>query len=106
MTITVFTKPQCQQCEATKRRLRDRGITFETIDLSENPATLTQLVQAGYRQAPVVITPDAAWSGSRPDLIDPLAGALANADTATDTTANANANADTQSALATDGNRA
>ncbi|MDY5367974.1 glutaredoxin domain-containing protein [Bifidobacterium sp.] len=102
MTITVFTKPQCQQCEATKRRLRDRGITFETVDLSENPATLTQLVQAGYRQAPVVITPDAAWSGYRPDLIDQLAGALATADT----TANANANADTQSALATDGNRA
>lgn len=102
MTITVFTKPQCQQCEATKRRLRDRGITFETVDLSENPATLTQLVQAGYRQAPVVITPDAAWSGYRPDLIDQLAGALATADT----TANANANTDTQSALATDGNRA
>lgn len=102
MTITVFTKPQCQQCEATKRRLRDRGITFETVDLSENPATLTQLVQAGYRQAPVVITPDAAWSGYRPDLIDQLTGALANADT----TATANANADTQSALATDGNRA
>lgn len=98
----MFTKPQCQQCEATKRRLRDRGITFETVDLSENPATLTQLVQAGYRQAPVVITPDAAWSGYRPDLIDQLAGALATADT----TANANANADTQSALATDGNRA
>lgn len=104
MTITVFTKPQCQQCEATKRRLRDRGITFETVDLSENPATLKQLVQAGYRQAPIVITPDAAWSGYRPDLIDQLAGALATADTATDTTANANA--DTQSALATDGNRA
>lgn len=104
MTITVFTKPQCQQCEATKRRLRDRGITFETVDLSENPATLKQLVQAGYRQAPVVITPDAAWSGYRPDLIDQLAGALASTDTATDTTTNASTSA--QSALATDGNRA
>ncbi|MGN0109423.1 MAG: glutaredoxin domain-containing protein [Bifidobacterium sp.] len=104
MTITVFTKPQCQQCEATKRRLHDRGITFETVDLSENPATLTQLVQAGYRQAPVVITPDAAWSGYRPDLIDQLAGALATAGAATDTTANASA--DTQSTPATDGNRA
>lgn len=94
MTITVFTKPQCQQCEATKRRLNDRGIAFETVDLSENPETLTQLIHAGYRQAPVVITPDAAWSGYRPDLIDALAGTL--------TTANANA----QPALATDGNQA
>lgn len=76
MTVTVFTKPQCQQCEATKRRLNDRGITFETVDLSENPETLAQLVHAGYRQAPVVITPDASWSGYRPDLIDELAEAL------------------------------
>lgn len=75
MTVTVFTKPQCQQCEATKRRLNDRGITFETVDLSENPETLAQLVHAGYRQAPVVITPDASWSGYRPDLIDELAEA-------------------------------
>lgn len=76
MTVTVFTKPQCQQCEATKRRLNERGITFETVDLSENPETLAQLVHAGYRQAPVVITPDASWSGYRPDLIDELAEAL------------------------------
>lgn len=76
MTVTVFTKPQCQQCEATERRLNERGITFETVDLSENPETLAQLVHAGYRQAPVVITPDASWSGYRPDLIDELAEAL------------------------------
>ena len=76
MTVTVFTKPQCQQCEATKRRMNERGITFETVDLSENPETLAQLVHAGYRQAPVVITPDASWSGYRPDLIDELAEAL------------------------------
>ncbi|KAB8299420.1 glutaredoxin-like protein NrdH [Bifidobacterium apri] len=94
MTITVFTKPQCQQCEATKRRLHDRGIAFETVDLSENPETLTQLIHAGYRQAPVVITPDAAWSGYRPDLIDALAGTLTTADT------------NVQPALATDGNQA
>lgn len=94
MTITVFTKPQCQQCEATKRRLHDRGIAFETVDLSENPETLTQLIHAGYRQAPVVITPDAAWSGYRPDLIDALAGTL--------TTAGTNA----QPAFATDGEQA
>ena len=94
MTITVFTKPQCQQCEATKRRLYDRGIAFETVDLSENPETLTQLIHAGYRQAPVVITPDAAWSGYRPDLIDALAGTLTTADT------------NAQPAFATDGEQA
>ncbi|WEV46862.1 glutaredoxin-like protein NrdH [Bifidobacterium sp. ESL0690] len=73
MTVTVFTKPRCPQCEATKRQLTRANISFETVDLTENPSTLEQLTQAGFRQAPVVITPDASWSGYRPDLIKQLA---------------------------------
>ncbi|MDF7640143.1 glutaredoxin-like protein NrdH [Bifidobacterium sp. ESL0784] len=73
MTVTVFTKPRCPQCEATKRQLTRANIAFETVDLTENPSTLEQLTQAGFRQAPVVITPDASWSGYRPDLIKQLA---------------------------------
>ncbi|RBP97969.1 NrdH-redoxin [Bifidobacterium aemilianum] len=72
MTVTVFTKPRCPQCEATKRQLTRQGVDFETVDLTENPATLDQLQEAGFRQAPVVITPDASWSGYRPDLIKAL----------------------------------
>ncbi|WEV67560.1 glutaredoxin-like protein NrdH [Bifidobacterium sp. ESL0769] len=73
MTVTVFTKPRCPQCEATKRQLTRANIAFEAVDLTENPSTLEQLTQAGFRQAPVVITPDASWSGYRPDLIKQLA---------------------------------
>lgn len=73
MTVTVFTKPRCPQCEATKRQLKRANIAFEVVDLTENPSTLEQLTQAGFRQAPVVITPDASWSGYRPDLIKQLA---------------------------------
>ncbi|MCH4209472.1 glutaredoxin-like protein NrdH [Bifidobacterium sp.] len=73
MTVTVFTKYRCPQCEATKRQLTKQGIDFDVVDLAENPSTLEQLQQAGFRQAPVVITPDASWSGYRPDLIKQLA---------------------------------
>ncbi|WEV53047.1 glutaredoxin-like protein NrdH [Bifidobacterium sp. ESL0798] len=73
MTVTVFSKPRCPQCEATKRQLTRANIAFETVNLAENPSTLEQLTQAGFRQAPVVITPDASWSGYRPDLIKQLA---------------------------------
>ncbi|MCI1220049.1 MAG: glutaredoxin-like protein NrdH [Bifidobacterium sp.] len=73
MTVTVFTKYRCPQCEATKRQLTKQGIAFEVVDLAENPSTLEQLQQAGFRQAPIVITPDASWSGYRPDLIKQLA---------------------------------
>ncbi|OZG51109.1 NrdH-redoxin [Pseudoscardovia radai] len=76
MDITVFDKPNCPQCAATERRLAQLGIEFDVVDLSRNPQTLAQLVEAGYRQAPVVITPYATWSGHRPDLIDDLAQQL------------------------------
>lgn len=73
MTVTVFTKPHCPQCNATKRQLDKLGVPYETVDLADNPSTLEQLQQAGFKQAPVVITPDNSWSGYRPDLIRALA---------------------------------
>lgn len=73
MTVTVFTKPRCPQCEATKRQFTKLGVPFETVDLTENPSTMEQLLEAGFRQAPVVITPDNSWTGYRPDLIREIA---------------------------------
>ncbi|KAA8825553.1 glutaredoxin family protein [Bifidobacterium myosotis] len=73
MTVTVFTKPHCPQCEATKRQFTKLGVPFETVDLEQNPSTLEQLQAAGFRQAPVVITPDNSWAGYRPDLIREVA---------------------------------
>ena len=79
MTVTVFTKPHCPQCNATKRQLDKLGVPYETVDLADNPSTLEQLQQAGFKQAPVVITPDNSWSGYRPDLIRALAATAQNA---------------------------
>lgn len=76
MTITVFTKPHCPQCDATKRQFTKLGVNFETVDLTQSPSTLDQLRAAGYRQAPVVITPNSSWSGYRPDLISQIASQL------------------------------
>lgn len=73
MTITVFTKPHCPQCDATKRQLTKQGLPFETVDLESHPDILAQLREAGFMQAPVVIAPDASWTGYRPDLIRELA---------------------------------
>lgn len=73
MGVTVFATPNCQQCAATERRLTELGIDFTVIDLTRNPQTMVQLADAGYRQVPVVVAPNATWSGHRPDLIDDLA---------------------------------
>ena len=79
MTVTVFTKPHCPQCDATKRQLTKLGVPFETVDLTQNPSTLEQLQAAGFQQAPVVITPDNSWTGYRPDLIREVAQQVAAA---------------------------
>ena len=51
MTVTVFTKPYCPQCDATKRQLTKQGVIFETVNLEQNPETLAQLQQAGFQPA-------------------------------------------------------
>lgn len=77
MSITVYTKPSCVQCTATYRALDSKGIEYEVLDLSQDPAALEQVKALGYLQAPVVITDEDHWSGFRPDKIDELASRLA-----------------------------
>jgi glutaredoxin-like protein NrdH len=77
MSITVYTKPSCVQCNATYRALDAKGIEYEIHDLSEDPAALEQVKSLGYMQAPVVVTDEDHWSGFRPDKIDELASRLA-----------------------------
>jgi glutaredoxin-like protein NrdH len=73
MTVTVYTKPACVQCNATYRALDKKGITYQTVDISQDPAALERLRSMGYMQAPVVITDKDHWSGFRPDKINELA---------------------------------
>ena len=54
-----------------------KGIDYEILDLSEDPAALEHVKSLGYLQAPVVITDEDHWSGFRPDKIDELAARLA-----------------------------
>jgi len=77
MSITVYTKPSCVQCNATYRALDAKGIEYEIHDLSEDPTALEQVKALGYMQAPVVVTDEDHWSGFRPDKIDELASRLA-----------------------------
>ena len=73
MTVTVYTKPQCVQCTATYKALDMAGIAYTVVDLSADTEAAEYVRTLGYQQAPVVITPDASWTGYRPDLIRELA---------------------------------
>lgn len=79
--VTVYTKPNCKQCDLTKEALAKHGIPFEVDDIT-TPENLAAAQALGLGSAPVVIlddgtsTPDGidqAWAGFRPDLIGQLA---------------------------------
>ena len=73
MSITVYTNPSCVQCEQTKKYLTSKELSYDVIDLSENPDALEMVKALGYSSAPVVIAGDDHWSGFRPDIISKLA---------------------------------
>lgn len=72
MTVTVYTKPACVQCNATYRALDKKGIAYQSVDISQDPAALERVRALGYMQAPVVITEKDSWSGFRPDKINEI----------------------------------
>jgi glutaredoxin-like protein NrdH len=45
--ITVYSKPACPQCDATKRHLTTKGIPHQVIDVSIDPAALATASAAG-----------------------------------------------------------
>lgn len=87
MKITLYTKPRCVQCTATKRSLDKLGLEYTTIDVSQDEEALARILAAGHLTAPVVeidgeIVDDSdvrngpvtisAWGGFRPDLLHKL----------------------------------
>lgn len=72
MTVTVYTLPDCVQCDMTKKLL-DRGkINYTTVDMSQDKEATQLVAELGFKQAPVVIYDKFSWSGFRPDKINAL----------------------------------
>lgn len=81
-TVTVYTKPDCGQCDMTKKWLDKQGVDYnvESILDDDNLAAAKSL---GLTSAPVVMVgadghdPEAYWAGFRPDLLGKHLGAAA-----------------------------
>lgn len=82
MDITVYSKPLCVQCDATKRALDKAGLAYDVIDITEDADALASVKALGYVQAPVVVTDGDHWSGFRPEKMKALAGTSARTVTA------------------------
>ncbi|MFL0243244.1 glutaredoxin-like protein NrdH [Mycobacterium sp. SMC-17] len=70
--ITVYTKPNCVQCNATFKALDKANISYEKVDISEDAEARDYVMALGYLQAPVVIAGNDHWAGFRPDRIKAL----------------------------------
>ena len=73
MSVTVYSKPSCVQCNATYRALERQGVDFHVVDLSEDQAAFDMVRGLGYMQVPVVVAGEQHWAGFRPDMISALA---------------------------------
>ncbi|WP_062524943.1 glutaredoxin-like protein NrdH [Demequina rhizosphaerae] len=78
MTISVYSKPSCVQCTATKKALERAELEFEIFDVTEDRDAYDTVMKLGYLQAPVVIAGEEHWSGFQPDRIAALAERVAS----------------------------
>jgi len=72
MSIIIYSKPDCVQCNATYRALDKHGIAYHVVDLTQDAQALGQVRAMGYQQVPVIVAGDDHWSGFRPDKITAL----------------------------------
>lgn len=72
MSIIIYSKPDCVQCNATYRALDRHGINYHIIDLTNDSQALNHVKSLGYQQVPVIVAGDDHWSGFRPDKISAL----------------------------------
>lgn len=72
MSITLFTKPACMQCNATKKALDRAGLDYNLVDISIDAEAREYVIGLGYLQAPVVEANGEHWSGFRPERISSL----------------------------------
>ncbi|CAM3448195.1 Glutaredoxin 3 [Deinococcus saxicola] len=79
--ITVYTVPNCADCEAVKRLLNSKGAAFTEKNVREDPAALAEMqAKANVRIAPVTVIDDEVFYGffddQRPGILAALEPAL------------------------------
>ena len=78
MTITLWKKANCVQCDATAREFDRRGIIYKTRRLDKSPKAVDRFLELGFTAAPIVETDDRRWSGFRLEKIKSLEFHLKN----------------------------
>ncbi|MDK6399646.1 glutaredoxin family protein [Pauljensenia sp. UMB1235] len=72
MDVTIYSKPNCPQCDATKRKFTKEGVAFREVDVTEDRRAFTRVRDEwGYQRVPVIEVRgegfDVRWDGFRPE---------------------------------------
>jgi glutaredoxin-like protein NrdH len=72
--ITVYTKPACGTCDATKIWLNRNRVDFIQVDVTTDADARAFVDSLGYTSLPVVVADDGThWSGFRVEKLAALA---------------------------------
>jgi glutaredoxin len=63
-SVTVYTTPLCVPCEALKRALKARGVSFQTVDLLMDEEAAERLEEQGIRSAPALEVDGRFYTGA------------------------------------------
>jgi glutaredoxin 3 len=76
-TITVYTTEPCSFCVRVKQLLSQRGLDYQEVNLSKDPAGRTELAQrTGMLSFPQVVVGDELLGGFRETLVADQEGRL------------------------------
>ena len=84
MTVTLYSKSGCVQCDLSKKLLQHEGITYREFRVDEDDQALSFVKGMGYLAAPVIVVgfedghplSGDHWAGFNPEKIKALRGRM------------------------------
>ena len=70
--VTVYSKPDCMQCNFTKKWLKERNVPYTELNVEEDEEALSKVREMGYQAVPVIVTETENWYGFQPDKLAKL----------------------------------
>lgn len=70
--VTLYSKPNCPKCMASKRDLDKLKVEYVYVDVSEDFDAYTYLKSRGILSMPFLETDTESWSGYKPERIKAL----------------------------------
>lgn len=71
--VIVYSTPLCPYCVYAKNFLKEKGVTFEDVDVSKDQLRAMEMVQkSGQRGVPVIEVDEQVVIGFQPDVLKEL----------------------------------